>query len=792
MKQARPRSADLGGLHLATAGSGFGGGWLGDCDELPTRFAELLSDMYNETSNAVNERDAEFAPTDLPAETRTRLIQSLDSWNFEPHKLPDEEVLSCTMILFEALFRIEGMMESVGVTLDQIYPLIHHLRRIYRWENTYHNFEHALDVLQASYTFLRYAGMVPSVKILLEDRPLMWKTKQPFDNKKLMTCLRPQDLFVIYIAAIGHDVAHPGFTNGFMKNAQAPLSVVFDNKSPLEQMHISLLLRVMRYHGLGPLLDGTTDGSGQRTRKLLSETVLATDMMVHADFMDNFRALLDSREDFDLCRIQVLMCQGIIKCSDISNPYRPYLVAKHWAEALMGEWTSQALLEECMHLPPTVQASDDPLAEAKGQIFFISKFAKPLLELLVEAVPELRPLLVQCQANLTSWNERQADLEDHGYNTSINATSITSPERVPSSPGSIRSTTTRRDDYLTAFPLTLPAFHPYRNLVNLHSSGSLEQLTDRSRNVDDESDASTDYGEEHVSLSEKLRSATDTTLIWPSSANAGGVCQAKSEEGDFSTPPPSSYESNSGSAESIPPSPDTDSASESGSCLFSPSGESITLSVSAASGATSESAGISQPTSSACASPPGRFVYPNTPGKLNGIPPPLSASSRSRSRTSSNGNGVSRPEAQPNGPRSKYAGSSASSVHRSRDSTCSSTASRETYAAHAAIRAAADSAGAGLRKKRSMLNRNSWGPSVLGVKEEGEGLVKPKFPTSMPLAMSLSLPPPPMSSPAALAGGGVQPTVTVIAAQVGDDNDVSDMKRRTTIVVTQPLPGVQR
>lgn len=58
------------------------------------------------------------APTDLPPETRCRLIESLDSWNFEPHKLPDEEVVACTMILFEALFRIEGMEETIGISMS--------------------------------------------------------------------------------------------------------------------------------------------------------------------------------------------------------------------------------------------------------------------------------------------------------------------------------------------------------------------------------------------------------------------------------------------------------------------------------------------------------------------------------------------------------------------------------------------------------------------------------------------------------------------------------------------------
>ena len=50
-------------------------------------------------------------------ETRTRLIESLGSWHFEPHKLPEEEVLACTYILFEALFRIQGMQDAVGVSL---------------------------------------------------------------------------------------------------------------------------------------------------------------------------------------------------------------------------------------------------------------------------------------------------------------------------------------------------------------------------------------------------------------------------------------------------------------------------------------------------------------------------------------------------------------------------------------------------------------------------------------------------------------------------------------------------
>ncbi len=66
--------------------------------------------------------DGRFIHNDRPLpvvsqDTRHRLIDALDSWHFEPHKLPEDEVLACTQILFEVLFRIEGMRETVGVSL---------------------------------------------------------------------------------------------------------------------------------------------------------------------------------------------------------------------------------------------------------------------------------------------------------------------------------------------------------------------------------------------------------------------------------------------------------------------------------------------------------------------------------------------------------------------------------------------------------------------------------------------------------------------------------------------------
>ena len=82
-------------------------------------------------------------------------------------------------------------------------------------------------------------------------------------------------------------------------------------------MHYTLLLSIMHHHGLGVLLDSTKRGTS--FRRLLYKTLLATDMSVHFDFMSNFQSLLNG-ESLDPLKRQVLVCQALIKCADISNP----------------------------------------------------------------------------------------------------------------------------------------------------------------------------------------------------------------------------------------------------------------------------------------------------------------------------------------------------------------------------------------------------------------------------------------------------------------------------------------
>lgn len=105
--------------------------------------------------------------------------------------------------------------------------LLFAIRAIYHAPNPYHNYVHAIDVLQATYTFLLNMGVVPDWSVLRQSagdaNASVWRrpgeTESPvcgLGTRRARQVLRSQDVFAVLIAAMGHDVGHPGLSNAFM------------------------------------------------------------------------------------------------------------------------------------------------------------------------------------------------------------------------------------------------------------------------------------------------------------------------------------------------------------------------------------------------------------------------------------------------------------------------------------------------------------------------------------------------------------------------------------------------
>lgn len=210
-------------------------------------------------------------------------------------------------------------------------------RRVYNSFVIYHNFRHACDVLQATFCFLIEIGAIPPFP---EPGPASSQTDgipilntqinghnhdtctPPIEKSPLASLLRPFEAMTLVIAAIGHDVGHPGVNNAFLISLNAPLAQLYNDRSVLESFHCAAFSQILRRYWPAAFKEPAL-------RRLLINTILATDMSVHNDYIDKLDKLnedLAKDQDFasrleevPLNEHRTLLCCLLIKCADISN-----------------------------------------------------------------------------------------------------------------------------------------------------------------------------------------------------------------------------------------------------------------------------------------------------------------------------------------------------------------------------------------------------------------------------------------------------------------------------------------
>src|SRR6266487_3379339 len=135
----------------------------------------------------------------------------------------------------------------------------------------YHNFRHAIDVLQSVFQFLLRIGILPQYP---------GDTKLTTARCTIASILTPFEALTLLITAIGHDVGHPGVNNIFLVKLNAPLAQLYNDNSVLEAFHCAAFSQILRRHWPAVFKD-------TRLRKLMISSILATDMGVHSKFMES-------------------------------------------------------------------------------------------------------------------------------------------------------------------------------------------------------------------------------------------------------------------------------------------------------------------------------------------------------------------------------------------------------------------------------------------------------------------------------------------------------------------------
>jgi len=220
------------------------------------------------------------------------------------------------------------------VYLDELRRFIGTVQSLYQVRAAYHNFQHALDVVQATFYILVSSGILPPFEGTISSTSHL-----PHHTKfsPVSTLITPKHALAALVAALGHDAGHPGVTNAFLIGAKSTLARIYNDRSVLESFHsvatLSLLLDLWPGLFLADDVEESTDRfrqGGAGFRRVIADVILSTDMGLHFEFMEKFERLKtevleaatggeskDTAQVLEKRRIMVL-CM-ILKCADISN-----------------------------------------------------------------------------------------------------------------------------------------------------------------------------------------------------------------------------------------------------------------------------------------------------------------------------------------------------------------------------------------------------------------------------------------------------------------------------------------
>lgn len=343
----------------------------------------------------------------LSSQERKSLEKRVSTWDFSPINLPHDDLIHCAVIILSQTFSSSEVKEF---TQEQLYDFIIDLSSIYHGENPYHNFAHAVDVLQCIYFFLCQMGLLPYADGTPRAAP-----------SKPYRILRPRDIFALLIAAIGHDTAHPGVNNSFLINTSAPLALLYNDISVLENFHAMTLFQLLKKHKFDDMLGGSDSTEYSEFRKLVITSILATDMALHSDYVTKINEQNQRLEESDpndwtparCLEERLLFCSGLIKCADISNVARPFPRAFEWAQILIEEFASQGDLERELGMPVLPMNDRSKIILEDSQIGFIKFVALNLFQSISIYMQELSFPVDYIKSNLSIWEDRKRENAEH-------------------------------------------------------------------------------------------------------------------------------------------------------------------------------------------------------------------------------------------------------------------------------------------------------------------------------------------------------------------------------------------
>jgi len=218
----------------------------------------------------------------------------------------------------------------------------------------------------------------------------------------------------LLIAALGHDLGHLGVNNAFLIESSHELAVMYNDRSPLENMHCSKLFQIVSQPEAN-VFDGMSRDTYKEIRKGMIAAILHTDVTKHTEMVKELNLLYQMHSDaFEvaeqgdladevLTNHGQMMANVLLHCADIGNPMKPWDLCRKYAYLCIDEFFAQGDSEKQLGIPVGMLNDRDKVNRPNSQIGFIEFMIAPYVEALVLIFPHSRGLAVNLGINLKNW-----------------------------------------------------------------------------------------------------------------------------------------------------------------------------------------------------------------------------------------------------------------------------------------------------------------------------------------------------------------------------------------------------
>ncbi|XP_041923508.1 calcium/calmodulin-dependent 3',5'-cyclic nucleotide phosphodiesterase 1A isoform X2 [Alosa sapidissima] len=353
--------------------------------------------MYRRTSN--------MAGLTYPPAVITTL-KDVDKWTFDVfalHEASSEHALK--FMVYELLTRYD-LINRFRIPVSSLVSFVEALELGYsKHRNPYHNLIHAADVTQTAHYLMLHTGV------------MHWLTELEI-------------LAMVFAAAI-HDFEHTGTTNNFHIQTRSEVAILYNDRSVLENHHVSAAYRLMQEDEMNILVNLTKD-DWRELRSLVIEMVMSTDMSCHFQQIKTMRSALQQPEGIDKPKALSLM----LHAADISHPAKAWKLHYRWTQSLMEEFFRQGDKEAELGLPFSPLCDRKATMIAQSQIGFIDFIVEPTFSVLVDTTEKIISPLIEEALSAGDTGVPRSSLSGRGSATVVESVQRHSGRALNSEEGS--------------------------------------------------------------------------------------------------------------------------------------------------------------------------------------------------------------------------------------------------------------------------------------------------------------------------------------------------------------------